>query len=177
MSYCGPTEVHFCQKGVKTGAKVYQEDILDKVVKPLGNTLFKNKPWVFQQDSAPAHKAKSTQEWFRRNNIALITTEEWPSSSPDLNPLDYKIWSYLEEKVCSQPHMTLDRLKTAIVKAVADIDMNVVRAAIDDLPRRLRTVSRQEETILNKCCSPLIVTYSCFISQNIFIFLRVFYLL
>lgn len=138
VSYLGPTEVHFCQKGVKTGAKVYQDDVLEKVVKPLKSTMFRNQAWVFQQDSAPAHKAKSTQEWFERQQIDFIRHADWPSSSPDLNPLDYKIWSYLEEKVCAKPQTNLETLKSSIVKAVANIDMNVVRNAIDDWPRRLR---------------------------------------
>jgi len=66
------------------------------VVKPLNITLFNGKKWVFQQDSAPAHKAKMTQEWLRRHIPAFISTEDWPLGSPDLNPLDYKLWAVLE---------------------------------------------------------------------------------
>lgn len=141
-SYRGMTEVHFCEKGVKTGALVYQNTVLDKVVKPLTHTLFKNQPWVFQQDSAPAHKAKSTQKWFRDNNIDFIACEDWPSSSPDLNPLDYSIWRIIEEKACAKPHKNLDSLKRSISKVVEEIDMNAVRIAIDDWPRRLRACIR-----------------------------------
>ncbi|RVE40580.1 hypothetical protein evm_014769 [Chilo suppressalis] len=46
---------------------------------------------VFQQDSAPAHRAKSTQDWLAAREIDFIRHEDWPSSSPDLSPLDYKI--------------------------------------------------------------------------------------
>lgn len=138
VSYSGLSKVHFCEKGVKTGARVYQDTVLEPVVKPLSHTLFQNQPWVFQQDSAPAHKAKSTQAWFRANKIDFIAQEEWPSSSPDLNPLDYAIWQLIEEKACAKPHMNLDSLKRAILKAVAELDMVVVRAAIDDWPRRLK---------------------------------------
>lgn len=137
VSYSGPTEVHFCEKGVKTSAKVYQDTVLDTLVKDLSQTLFHGQPWVFQQDSAPAHKAKTTQAWFERNNIDLLKHEDWPSSSPDLNPLDYKIWQILEEEVCAKPHKNLESLKASLRKAVANIDMNMVRAAIDDWPRRL----------------------------------------
>ncbi|RVE51208.1 hypothetical protein evm_004173 [Chilo suppressalis] len=48
--------------------------------------------WVFQQDSLPAHRAKSTQDWLAAREIDFIRHEDWPSSSPDLSPLDYKIW-------------------------------------------------------------------------------------
>ncbi|CAG4985507.1 unnamed protein product [Parnassius apollo] len=94
--------------------------------------------WVFQQDSASAHRAKSTQDWLAAREIDFIRHEDWPSSSPDLNPLDYKIWQHLEEKACSKPHPNLESLKTSLIKAAADIDMDLVRAAIDDWPRRLK---------------------------------------
>ncbi|RVE44681.1 hypothetical protein evm_010700 [Chilo suppressalis] len=94
--------------------------------------------WVFQQDSAPAHRVKSTQDWLAAREIDFIQHEDWPSSSPDLSPLDYKIWQHLEEKACSKPCPNLESLKTSLIKAAADIDMDLVRAAIDYWPRRLK---------------------------------------
>ncbi|RVE54275.1 hypothetical protein evm_001102 [Chilo suppressalis] len=88
--------------------------------------------WVFQQDSSPAHRAKSIQDWLAAREIDFIRHDDWPSSSPDLSPLDYKIWQHLEEKACSKPHPNLESLKTSLIKAAADIDMDLVRAAIDD---------------------------------------------
>lgn len=139
VAYDGVTELHFCEKGVKTSAKVYQNDVLDNVVKPLNSTLFANKPWVFQQDSAPAHKAKTTQEWLKNNVPGFISTDQWPSGSPDLNPLDYKLWSVLEGMACSTRHPNIDSLKRALVRAVAKFPMDVVRAAIDEWPNRLHS--------------------------------------
>ena len=62
VSHQGVTPLHFCEKGVKTGARVYQEDVLKGVVNPLNTTVFNGQKWVFQQDSAPVHMAKTTQE-------------------------------------------------------------------------------------------------------------------
>jgi len=69
------TPLHFYEKGVETGARVYQENVLQGVVKPLNTTLFSGQKWVFQQDSAPAHKAKTTEEWLRRHVAAFISAE------------------------------------------------------------------------------------------------------
>ena len=80
---------------MKIGAPLYQENMLQGVVKPLNMTLFNGQEWVFQQDSAPADKAKMTQDWLRRNLLAFISGEDWPSGSPELNPLDYKLWAVL----------------------------------------------------------------------------------
>jgi hypothetical protein len=58
LSRQGVTHLHFC----KTGVKVYQEDVLQGVVKQLNMTLFSGQEWVFQQNSVRAQKAKTTQE-------------------------------------------------------------------------------------------------------------------
>jgi aminoglycoside N3'-acetyltransferase len=41
VSYYGPTEVHFCEKGVNISAKVYQETVLDQVVKEAQHAIFR----------------------------------------------------------------------------------------------------------------------------------------
>jgi len=64
---------------------VYKEDVL-QIVKPLNMTLFNGQKWVFQHDSAPAHKAKTTQEGLQRNLLAFTGAETWPSRSADLKP-------------------------------------------------------------------------------------------
>ncbi|CAK1599607.1 unnamed protein product [Parnassius mnemosyne] len=94
--------------------------------------MFKNRHWIFQQDSAPAHRARSTQNWLTARGIDFIGHEDWPSSSPDLNPLDYKIWQHLEEKVCAKPHQNLESLRPSLAKAAAEIDMNVIMANTEE---------------------------------------------
>ena len=48
---------------------------------PLVQQVASGRPWVWQQDSAPAHKSKETQAWFRRN-----TTTLYPSITGPLLP-------------------------------------------------------------------------------------------
>ena len=126
-----------CKKGVKTVAQVYQQDVLQGVVKPLNTILFNGQKWVSQQDSAAAHKAKMTQDRLRRHVPAFISTEDWPSGSPDLNPLDYKLWVVLEDKACRKRHNNLDSLKRSLVIIVAEIPLEMVRAAIAEWPECL----------------------------------------
>jgi len=79
---------------------MYQEDVLQGVVKHLNMTLFSGQEWVFQQDLVPAQKAKTTQEWLQRNLLAFISAENWHSGSADLKPLDNKLWAVLEDMAC-----------------------------------------------------------------------------
>ncbi|VDL75527.1 unnamed protein product [Nippostrongylus brasiliensis] len=98
---------------------------------------FGDRPYVFQQDSAPAHKAKSVQKWCKDNLHDFVSAEEWPPYSPDLNPMDYSIWSVLEAKACATPHRSLDCLKESLIKAWDEIDEDYLRRTIDAFPQRL----------------------------------------
>ena len=74
-----------------------------QAVKHFNMTLFSVQEWVFQQDSVPAHKAKTTQEWLQRNLLAFINAKDWLSGSADFIPLDNKLWAVLVPKVSQQP--------------------------------------------------------------------------
>jgi len=85
VSSNGDTSSFLRERG-ETGAWVYLQDLLEGAVKPLNMTLFSGQEWVFQQDSASAHKAKTNQEWLRRNLLTFISAENWPSGSPNPTP-------------------------------------------------------------------------------------------
>jgi len=69
--------------------------------------------YVFQQDGAPAHRARDSVTMLQRETPEFTPTEMWPPNSPDLNPVDYSIWGMLQEKVyCSRIH-DVKKLKDA----------------------------------------------------------------
>ena len=45
----------------------------------------------------------------------------WPPYSPDLNPLDYNIWGYVESKACASPHPSVAALKAAVDKTWSEV--------------------------------------------------------
>ena len=92
----GRTQLVFIPEGVKINQLVYQEIIHEQVLKPLAQSHFENVSWTIQQDSAPTHKEKVIQEWCRTHFPDFISSEEWPPCFPDINPLDFSIWSQLE---------------------------------------------------------------------------------
>jgi hypothetical protein len=64
------------------------------------------------------------------NVLSFISAKDWPSGSPDLKPLDYKLWAVLEDMACQKHHNNLDSLKASLVKEAAEIFLETTRAAI-----------------------------------------------
>jgi len=79
-----------------------------------------------------------TQVWLQRNVPAFISTENWPSGSPDLNPQDYKLWAVLEDMACRKHHNNLDSLRKSFMKVAAEIPQETVCAMIAEWPESLK---------------------------------------
>uniref|UniRef100_A0A914CLI8 Uncharacterized protein n=1 Tax=Acrobeloides nanus TaxID=290746 RepID=A0A914CLI8_9BILA len=66
--------------------------------------------------------------------------DKWPASSPDLNPLDYSIWSLLEADVNAEEHNSVESLKNAISEALERLSMEMINQAVDNWMKRLDAV-------------------------------------
>lgn len=58
-----------------------QEDS-EQFMLPSAVMLYRDANFVFQQDLAPAHSAKSTTKWFADHDIAVL---DWPANSSDVS--------------------------------------------------------------------------------------------
>ena len=47
--------------------------------------------FAFQQDIAPAHRARETVQLLTCETPDFIAPAVWPANSPDVNPVDYQI--------------------------------------------------------------------------------------
>ena len=68
---------HIFKVGLKVNTKVYL-DVLKSVVIPSCNQVAGGRPWVWQQDSAPAPKSKETQAWFQKECYDFVPFSHWP---------------------------------------------------------------------------------------------------
>jgi len=67
--------------------------------------------FVFQQDGAPAHRACATITFLEQQTSPdFIPPTLWPPNLLDLNPVNYSIWSVLQEKVYRSKIADIDEL-------------------------------------------------------------------
>ena len=55
---------------------------------------------IFQQNGAPSHNAKITQDWLRRNVSGFWAKGTWPANFPDVSPIA-NLWAILKNKLVS----------------------------------------------------------------------------
>ncbi|QQP51421.1 Uncharacterized protein FKW44_012778 [Caligus rogercresseyi] len=77
---------HFFQANETVNKTVYL-DVLKRVVVPWMKKTAGERKYTFQQDSSPAHKAKTVQNYLEANTAHFWSPTFWPANSPDLNPV------------------------------------------------------------------------------------------
>uniref|UniRef100_A0A0N5BMS3 DUF659 domain-containing protein n=1 Tax=Strongyloides papillosus TaxID=174720 RepID=A0A0N5BMS3_STREA len=120
ISASGKTPLLFIDKNMKINSKVYQEEILKKAV-----------------DWASAHKAKTTIQFLETKIGSFLTKDLWPTNSPNLNPLDFSVWGFMEEQLRSRNIKNLVTLRRELTKIWNNLDVNYLRRTIDSIKKRI----------------------------------------
>ena len=136
VSALGRTNIHFIEPGVKINGKYYRDVLLMQGLLPDIREI--TEYFIFQQDGAPAHRARETVELLQAETPDFIPPTLWPPNSPDLNPVDYKIWSVMEEKVYRYRIHDVNELRRRIVDAWDEMDQRVIDESVKQWRKRLR---------------------------------------
>jgi hypothetical protein len=94
---------------------------------------------TFQQDNSSIHTSKSTKVWLRnKENINIL---EWPSKSPDLNPIE-NIWGYISKRIYAhgKQYNNKQELEEAIINEWNSLDLDYLKKLIDSMPGRIGKV-------------------------------------
>ena len=92
----------------------------------------------FLADDTPSYSAKITQKYCEKNLPSFITKNEWPPCSPNLNPMDFTVWGYLEKMACKKLYKNIEDLKKFLRKEQERIPLKIFCASVENVNRRLK---------------------------------------
>jgi len=133
VSKLGCTHLIFVDPGVKVNGCYYREVLLSqqwlRAIRQVSGDFF-----VFQQDSALAHRACKTIKLLQWETPAFISPNLWLPNSPELNPVDYKILGVMQDRVCQKKSEGRERVERATGWSLcpcAGLQQNVIDGTID----------------------------------------------
>lgn len=110
-------------------------NILENVMLPYAEEEMPLK-WVYQQDNDPKHTSKKAKDWFRRNNINVLS---WPPQSPDLNPIE-NLWIDLKKNVARARPTNLSMLWETVESCWNMIPVEKCQSLVKSMPNRCQAV-------------------------------------
>lgn len=153
VSWYGRTELRFVEgeaagqgdvpphrrKKKRINQQVYCEEMCPQMFEDIRHVM-RQRPWTWQQDGAKAHTAKATVDFLRNTTPDFIAPEDWPAKSPDLNVMDYCVWSLLLAALQNHRHEldTIDQLKDVLLNAWNSIPQTTIQSATGAWVSRLR---------------------------------------
>jgi len=82
--------------------------------------------------------ARKTVECRKVETPDFILSNFWPPNSRDLNPVDYKIWGLLQERVYKTSIKDVDELQRRIAEEWDKLDQRIIDKAVAEWRKRLR---------------------------------------
>ena len=115
----GRSRLVFIPSGVKINSQRYISEILSSQLLPWAESHFSS------VDTSTGFRRftrfKNDSKLAKAKIPSFLSKDEWPSRSPDLNPLDFSLWAILESKACKTPHDSVKSLKSKLQREWAEI--------------------------------------------------------
>ncbi len=89
--------------------------------------------FIFQQDNDPKHTSGYAKDYFLTKNIQAL---EWPSQSPDLNPIEH-LWAYVKYHLRNFKPKNKNELKEKIVEIWRSIPVELCRKLAMSMKKRI----------------------------------------
>jgi len=99
--------------------------------------------YFYQDDNAPVHTANDVKIWIQTNKVKIL--KEWPSQSPDLNPIEH-LWSELERRLKNRKNhpKNASELEIALKEEWQQIPYEKLHTLIESMPKRIEACISNE---------------------------------
>jgi transposase len=101
--------------------------------------------WIFQQDNDPKHTSRLAKNFLQENVPAVM---DWPSSSPDLNPIE-NLWALVKRNVEKRKPKNLDDLQIFMVEEWDKISDEVIGNLVGSMKLRCEEIIRVKGERIN----------------------------
>jgi len=136
VSAFGRTNLHFVDPGIKVNGQYYRDILHTGDLRPDIKQCCDY--FTFQQDGAPAHRASETVKLLKVKTPDFIPPNLWPPISVNLNPVEYKIWGLLQERVYKTSIKDVGQLRCRIAEEWDKLDQRTIDKAVAEWRKRLR---------------------------------------
>ena len=122
----------------KMNADQYVAILKDHLLPSLQASGFSMDEVIFQQDNDPKHTSRKAQNWIEEQDFMVL---DWPSQSPDLNPIEH-LWGHLKRELAKYPTHPKGvwELWERAQTVWGNIEPEVCQKLIESMPQRLEAV-------------------------------------
>jgi hypothetical protein len=112
----------------------YIDDCIDASgLIPEMNQVYGARQWFLVQDGATCHKSAETSRYLKDYCDVI---ENWPSGSPNLNPIE-NLWYIIKMQVEEAAPETIDKLRDIAFKCWEEIESSTIDHLIDSMECRI----------------------------------------
>ena len=109
--------------------------ILENKLLPAAQNMYRRN-WRLQQDNDPKHTSRVAKEFIAENGICVM---DWPSNSPDLNPIE-NMWQLMKDNVEKRMPQNIDELTTFLAEEWEAIPQEIVNNLVASMKNRCESV-------------------------------------
>ena len=84
-------------------------------------------------------------ELLQRETPKFIPLNLWPPNSPELNPVDCRVWGMMQHRVYQTPVQEVAYLRQRLIVTWNDSSQSIVDDAIDEWHKRLQACVNEKE--------------------------------